>query len=118
MANTRLVKFIKEARKKGYEDYQIRDSLIKNTWAEQEIEEAFSSLKTTGQKTKVCVYIDNEIIKLLEKRAKKNIFTLPEQIEDILRRSCMNMKKTTGKENLDDTLVSLFSRRKYKKQAN
>lgn len=115
MADKRLIKFIKEARTKGYEDYQIRYSLIKNSWTEDEIEEAFSSLKTTGKKTKVCVYIDSEMTKLLEKRAKKNMFTLPEQIEDILRRSCINLKKSQPKENIDDSLVSLFSKRKYKK---
>ena len=115
--NTRLVSFIKEARKKGYEDWQIREPLLRKGWAEDEVEEAFESLKSTGHKSKVCVYLDDEAIKMLEKRAKKNMFTLPEQIEDVLRRSCLSFKKEKlPKENIDDMLVSLFSRRKYGKK--
>jgi len=111
-----LINFIKEARKKGYEDWQIRTPLIKKGWPEDEVEEAFEILKPSSHDAKVCLYLDTKMINLLEKRAKKNMLTLPEQIEDILRRSCLNMKKSAGKENIDDMLVSLFSRRKYSKK--
>jgi hypothetical protein len=39
------------------------------------------------------------------------MFTLSEQIEDILRRSCLN-QKSAKEEKLDDALVALFSRKK------
>jgi hypothetical protein len=117
MADQRLVNFIKEARKKGYEDWQIREPLLKKGWPEQEVDKAFAIVhQSMKPKTKICVYLDNEIIKLLEKRAKRNILTLPDQIEDILRRSCLGMKKPQVKEKIDDALVSLFSRRKYGKK--
>lgn len=117
MVDKTLVNFIKEARKKGYEDWQIREPLIKKGWPENEVDEAFAIVhKSLKPKTKVCVYLDNEVIKILEKRAKKNLFTLPQQIEDILRRSCIGMRKPQAKEKIDDTLVSLFSRRKYGKK--
>jgi hypothetical protein len=57
------------------------------------------------------------LLKLLEKRARRNMLTLPEQIEDTLRRSCLSMKKKPlTSEKLDDLLVSLFSRRKRGKK--
>jgi Txe/YoeB family toxin of Txe-Axe toxin-antitoxin module len=53
------------------------------------------------------------MLKIIDKRAKKNMLTISEQIDDILRRSCINAKTTTSKpEKLDDTLISLFSRKK------
>lgn len=116
MPNTSLVKFIQEARKRGFDDWQIREPLLKKGWPLEEVESAFLSLKQKFHfKNKVCVFLDSDMLKILEKRAKRNMFTLSEQIEDILRRSCLNLKKATGKEKIDDMLVSLFSRRKYKK---
>jgi hypothetical protein len=57
------------------------------------------------------------LLKMIEKRAKKNMLTLPEQIEDTLRRSCISLKKKpliSGK--IDDLLVSIFSRQKRGKK--
>jgi hypothetical protein len=57
------------------------------------------------------ISIDEEIKKVIEKRAKKNLMTLREQVEDIIRRSAVNYKagtKTTTK--VDDRLVEVFSR--------
>ena len=70
-------------------------------------------------KNKVCIFLDNEILSMIEKRAKKNMFTVSEQIEDILRRSCISMKnkKVLYDEKLDDSLVSIFSRRKSGKKS-
>ena len=118
-ANLHLVKFIKEARKRGFDDYEIRAPLIKQGWPLEDIESAFSSLKKAARahyqfKNKITIYLDNELLKLIERRAKKNLLTLPEQIEDILRRSCLSLKKkassTLPKSKIDDLLVNIFSR--------
>ena len=115
-ANQELVKFIKEARKRGFDDWQIREPLLKKGWPFEEIEKAFVFLKPKSNyeyKNKLNVYLDSEILKKLEKRADKNMLTLHEQIEDILRRSCLSAGKQTFKEEkLDDKLVAIFSRRK------
>jgi len=60
------------------------------------------------------INLDNEIIEILNKRAKKNFFTLSEQIEDIIRRSCINYKKKKNPNEIkiDDKLVGIFSRQK------
>ncbi|MEK6897305.1 MAG: hypothetical protein AABW93_02125 [Nanoarchaeota archaeon] len=59
------------------------------------------------------ISIDEKIKKILEKRAKKNLMSLREQTEDIIRRSASNYKlgiHTNVKS--DDTLVEIFSRNK------
>ncbi len=68
--------------------------------------------------TKITITLDDEEIEVLEKRAKKNIFSLTEQVEDIIRRSCVNSSKktTVPKVNCDDKLVGIFSRQKTGKQ--
>jgi hypothetical protein len=114
MANKELIKFIVEARKRGFGDYQIREALINHGWPVQEVEKAFVSLTPKYKfKNQVVLFLDNELLALLEKRAKKNIFTISEQIEDILRRSCINQskKKSPYDAKLDDVLVSVFSRK-------
>jgi len=62
--------------------------------------------------TKITINLDEDIKKVLDKRAKKNLFTLREQIEDILRRSAVNQEKNKSPYDvkIDDKLVSLFSR--------
>ena len=124
MPNKDLIKFIKEARKRGFDDYQIRQPLLQKGWPINLIQEAFASLeknqkqeKKNQYKNKVTIYLDDELLKILEKRAKKNMFDLNEQVEDILRRSCINLKKKKSifDKDIDDTLVPLFSRRRYKK---
>jgi len=124
MAVQALLDFIKEARRRGFDDYQIRDPLIKKGWPAEQVDEAFFILRekakkisNLGTKTKMEIYLDNEILKMLERRAKKNLFSLNEQIEDILRRSCSTLKnnKTLVEEKLDDKFITIFSRRKNKK---
>jgi len=120
--NTDLIKFIKEARKRGFDDYTIRTPLLKQGWPESEVECAFNALKKKARehisfKNKVVIYLNNDLLKMIDKRAKKNMLTLPEQVEDILRRSCLSMKKKpliSGK--IDDLLVSIFSRQKRGKK--
>lgn len=116
--NKELVKFIREARKRGFDDYQIKEPLLKKGWPSSVIEQAFANIKPNYKfKNKITLYVDNEILKIIEKRAKKNIFTISEQIEDILRRSCIRMKQQKKEaEKIDDLLVSIFSRRRYSKE--
>ncbi len=63
------------------------------------------------------ITIDEEEKKILKKRADKNLLSLQEQAEDIIRRSCVNQKnKTSAKaDKCDDKLVSIFSRQKKRK---
>jgi len=113
MADRRLTRFIKEARKRGFDDYQIKEPLLRKGWPIEIIEEAFASLKPKVKfKNKLTIYLDSEVLEAIDKRARKNIFTIPEQIEDILRRSVINSKVagSVKPEKLDDMLVGVFSR--------
>ena len=115
MPNKQLVEFIKEARKRGFDDYQIRKSLLDKGWPLNEVESAFAHITPKiriKSKNKVTIYLDNEVLKVLERRARKNLMTLSEMIEDILRRSAISSGKIKkSEEKLDDMLITLFSRR-------
>ena len=66
---------------------------------------------------KLTISLSDEEVKILEKRAKKNILSLREQAEDIIRRSCINMKSNAvSKFKTDDNLVEIFSREYRKKK--
>ena len=56
--------------------------------------------------------------KILEKRAKKNLMTLREQVEDIIRQSAIRTKAGINDPfvKVDDRLVEIFSRRKKGKK--
>jgi len=113
MPNRSLVSYIKEARKRGFSDLDVRNALLKHGWALYEIESAFSALSPKYKsKNQVTIFLDSEMMKLLEKRAKKNMFSVSEQIEDILRRSCLGMKQKPSTSKVDDALVGIFSREK------
>lgn len=116
MVNASLVKFIKEGRKRGFDDYQLREPLLKNGWSIDEVEQAFASFKQPLKfKNKLCIYLDNDVLSIIEKRSKRNMMTISEQIEDIIRRSAVNQKHTAPKsEKLDDMLITLFSRKRRK----
>lgn len=59
------------------------------------------------------VTLSDEAHSLLEKRAKKELLELDELIANILRRSMLSYKKSsTIQDKTDDSLVSIFSRRK------
>ena len=61
----------------------------------------------------ITINLDDDIKKILDKRAKKNLFSLREQIEDILRQSAIRTKGLTSSDDkIDDKLVEIFSRRK------
>ena len=61
---------------------------------------------------RITIDITDDEKSVLKKRADKNYFSLKEQIEDIIRRSCISTKKSSGykKIKVDDKLISIFSR--------
>lgn len=115
----KLVNFVREARQKGFSDSKIQESLLDYGWNISAIEKAFSKLNPQFKiKNQVCVFLNNELLASLEKRAKKNMLTMAEQIEDILRRSCIRRKTPASQEKIDDLLITCFSRaRKGRKPA-
>ena len=72
---------------------------------------------------KLTINLDKEEVKILTKRSDKNYFNLKEQVEDIIRRSCVTYKKAQQYRTIkvDDKLVGIFSRarrgRKKKKKS-
>jgi hypothetical protein len=120
----RYVEFIREARRRGFGDLTIRNELVNKGWPLNEINLAFNYVKTLDEisqgesmkesdENKVTIYMDDDLLNKLDKRARKNMLSLPEQIEDILRRSTLNQKNKKGAgEKLDDNLVGLFSRKR------
>ncbi len=62
----------------------------------------------------ITISIDEDVKKIISKRAKKNLLTLREQIEDILRKSAVRTKTSSNYKTIkvDDKLVSAFSREK------
>ena len=70
---------------------------------------------------KLTISLDDAEVKILKRRAKKNLLTVKEQIEDIIRRSCVRSSKGAYRSfKGDDALVGIFSRdqrgRKKKKK--
>ena len=70
MPNKDLIKFIKEARKRGFDDYQIRQPLLQKGWPINLIQEAFIIIekkekpsKKDSYKNKITVYLDDELLK-------------------------------------------------------
>jgi len=62
---------------------------------------------------KITIDFDENLINRLEKRAKKNFFSVKEQIGDIIRRSMINYSgKSVKSIKVDDRLVGIFSRQK------
>lgn len=117
MASQQLIAFITEARKRGFSDGDIRKPLFEQGWSAVDITQAFAAAKNVPRnRNQVCIYLDSAVLHVLEKRAKKNMLSLPEQIEDIVRRSAANSRKGAPKpEKLDDLLVTVFSRKKKTK---
>jgi hypothetical protein len=60
----------------------------------------------------ITINLDEDVKKILKKRAEKNLFSLREQIEDILRKSAARSKnkKKYHTVKVDDKLVAVFSR--------
>lgn len=66
----------------------------------------------------VVVKLDDALYKLIVARAKKNFLEIDEMIEDIIRRSMLSYKKNGSSisDKVDDSLVSVFSRKKSGKK--
>ncbi len=104
-------KFIIEARKRGFSDLQIRKAFNDKNYPENIVEKAFLELQPKFKsKNQMSVFLSNEILESLEKRAKKNMMTINEQVEDILRRSTISGKNKIQEEKIDDLLLTCFSR--------
>jgi len=58
------------------------------------------------------IRLDDDEVKILKKRGKKNLLELREMVEDIVRRSCIRAKSNVSGtlDSCDDKLVSVFSR--------
>lgn len=65
----------------------------------------------------ITINIGDEEKAILKKRADKNFLSLTEQVEDIIRRSCISQKNKTSSKEIpcDDKLVGIFSRAKKKR---
>lgn len=66
----------------------------------------------------VTITIDEEVHKVIGKRAKKNMLTIKEQVEEIIRQSAVRTKAgtTSSEPDIDDKLVTVFSRRRKKRR--
>jgi hypothetical protein len=61
----------------------------------------------------VTIHLDENVKKIISKRAKRNLLTLREQIEGILRKSAVRTKIGISRTiKVDDRLVAAFSREK------
>lgn len=62
----------------------------------------------------ITISIDEEIKKVIAKRAKKNLLSVKEQIEEIVRQSAVRTKSgvSASQIKIDDRLVEVFSRDK------
>lgn len=62
----------------------------------------------------ITIHLDDDVKKIISKRAKKNLLTLREQIEEILRTSAVRTKESKGYRQIkiEDKLVAVFSREK------
>lgn len=60
------------------------------------------------------ISIDEDVQKVISKRAKKNMLSVKEQIEEIIRQSAIRTKSgaTNSQIKIDDRLVEVFSRQK------
>ena len=65
----------------------------------------------------ITINIDEEVQKVIGKRAKKNMLTIREQVEEIVRQSAVRTKAGTPKGmDSDDRLVEIFSRKRRGKR--
>lgn len=116
MVNAQLLEFIKEARKRGFDNHEIKQALKGEGWSEDEIEHGFEHALEKRAKNQISIYLDDSVLTAIEKRAKRNMLSVSAQIEDIVRRSAVNAQsKPVKPEKLDDLLVAIFSRKARKR---
>ncbi len=66
---------------------------------------------------RLTIDLTEDEVNILKKRGKKNYLKLKEQVEDIIRRSCINMKlNPVSRFKTDDKFVEIFSRECRKKK--
>ena len=68
-------------------------------------------------KKRVTIEIDDKIIAKLQRRAKRDMLSLRELIQDIVRRSALSSKFVSISGEADDRLVEIFSRRTKKRKS-
>jgi len=65
----------------------------------------------------ITISLSEDVFTRLKTRAKKNLLSTSEQIQDIVRRSMLSYKKTSSTpQKIDDSLVNIFSRQKKGKK--
>lgn len=112
MANKQLITFINKARARGFLDEDIIKPLVDEGWSNDEIDEAFTSLRDRAPASStLTIALDKNVMVALKKRARRNLLTPEQQVQDIVRRSMANARKSTRSEKLDDLLVAIFSRK-------
>lgn len=62
-------------------------------------------------KRSVTIELDERVVSRLQRRAKRNMLSLRELIEDIIRRSAVSSGGASISGDSDDALVSIFSRK-------
>lgn len=70
-------------------------------------------------KKSITINLDIDLVRQLDKRARKNFMTLREQIEDIIRRSMItyNKGKSKGYSGPEvEKMIKIFSRKKKRKK--
>ena len=68
--------------------------------------------KNYSCKNQVTIYLTDEILQGLEKRAKKEMLSVQDLIEEILRRSVLSYKgNTSNTDKVDDKFLTYFSRK-------
>ena len=64
----------------------------------------------------ITINISDSVLRKLKTRAKRNLLSIREQIENIVRRSMVNYKKGRTPFKIDDKLVGIFSREKRERK--
>lgn len=65
------------------------------------------------------VNLSENLMSILKRRARKNLLTPSELVEDVVRRSMMSYKtygKVVSGRDIDDKLVNIFSRQRNKRK--
>ena len=115
-----LIDFIIEAKNRGFKESEIRAPLLQKGWSKIQIQNAFDYVKerySPKHKDRITIFLDHQVLQIIKKRAKRNLLSIEEQIENIVHKSALAGKKLKAPEqNIDDLLVSIFSRRRYSKK--
>ena len=67
-------------------------------------------------KTTIPIRIDSDVKKILEKRAKREMMSLQELIENIIRKSASLTRGSVGSDNVEDKFITFFSRKTRKRK--